>query len=62
MRINKSNLCPALIANMGTDAYNVYIIRVKYGVRRLIPRECFNFQGYPKSFKLTRNINHSLCN
>ena len=26
----------------------------KYGARKLIPRECFNFQGFPEDFKLPK--------
>ena len=56
MRINKSNLCSTLRANMGTGGHNVPIIRDKYGIRKLTPRECFNFQGFPSNFKLPKSI------
>lgn len=52
VRENKSNLCPTLTANMGTGGHNVPIIKDNFGIRKLTPRECFNFQGYPKTFKL----------
>ena len=52
VRENKSNVCPTLTANMGTGGHNVPLIRVKERIRKLTPRECFNFQGYPKDFKL----------
>ncbi|MBD1373577.1 DNA cytosine methyltransferase [Hazenella sp. IB182357] len=52
VRENKSNVCPTLTANMGTGGHNVPLIRTPYGIRKLTPRECFNFQGYPKDFKL----------
>ena len=52
---------------MGTGGHNVPLIKVDDGFRKLTPRECFNFQGYPKSFKLPKelaniiapSINHS---
>jgi DNA (cytosine-5)-methyltransferase 1 len=52
MRENKSNVCPTLTANMGTGGHNVPLIRDSYGVRKLTPRECFNFQGFPDTFVL----------
>ncbi|WP_104691208.1 DNA (cytosine-5-)-methyltransferase [Helicobacter heilmannii] len=60
VRKNKSNLCPTLTANMGTGGHNVPIIKDNFGIRKLTPRECFNFQGYPKSFKLPNLSNSKL--
>ena len=48
VRENKSNVCPTLTANMGTGGHNVPLILTKYGIRKLSPKECINFQGYPK--------------
>lgn len=52
VRDNKSGVCPTLTANMGTGGHNVPIILTTKGIRKLTPRECFNLQGFPKSFKL----------
>ncbi len=52
VRENKSNVCPTLTANMGMGGHNVPIILDDKGVRKLTPRECANFQGFPKDFKL----------
>ncbi len=52
VRENKSNLCPTLTANMGSGGHNVGLILINNGIRKLTPRECFNFQGFPKSYKL----------
>ena len=52
VRENKSNECPTLTANMGTGGHNVPLIRNDNGIRKLTPRECFNFQGFPSSYKL----------
>jgi DNA (cytosine-5)-methyltransferase 1 len=52
VRENKSNACPTLTANMGSGGHNVPLVRDKWGVRKLTPRETANFQGFPKSFKL----------
>ena len=46
-RENKSNLCPTLTANMGAGGHNVPLIKDDFGIRKLTPKECFAFQGYP---------------
>ena len=50
VRENKSSVCPTLTANMGTGGHNVPIILDDRGIRKLTPRECANFQGFPKNF------------
>ena len=50
VRENKSNECPTLTANMGTGGHNVPLIKDDLGIRKLTPRECLNFQGFPKKF------------
>lgn len=52
VRENKSNECPTLTANMGTGGHNVPLILDDRGIRKLTPRECFNFQGFPSSYIL----------
>jgi len=52
VRENKSNVCPTLTANMGSGGHNVPILRDDFGIRKLTPRECFRFQGFPDSFCL----------
>ncbi|MDI9597567.1 MAG: DNA (cytosine-5-)-methyltransferase [Atribacterota bacterium] len=52
VRENKSNLCPTLTANMGTGGHNVPILKNGHGIRKLTPRECLRFQGFPDSFKI----------
>ena len=52
VRENKSNVCPALTANMGSGGHNVPLIRVESGIRKLTPRECAKFQGFPSDFVL----------
>lgn len=53
VRENKNDECPTLTANMGSGGHNVPLIKDRWGVRKLTPRECFNFQGFPKSWKLS---------
>jgi len=55
-RENKSNLCPTLTANMGTGGHNVPLIKDNYGIRKLTPKECFAFQGYPMENFVLPNI------
>lgn len=52
VRENKSGVCPTLTANMGTGGHNVPLILTDNGIRKLTPHECFNLQGFPKTFKL----------
>lgn len=60
VRENKSNVCPTLTANMGAGGHNVPLILDDYGIRKLTPRECFSFQGYPKNFVLPNVANSKL--
>ncbi len=59
VRENKSNLCPTLTANMGTGGHNVPLVLTKYGIRKLTPKECFLFQGYPENFVLPEDLAQS---
>jgi DNA (cytosine-5)-methyltransferase 1 len=60
VRENKSNVCPTLTANMGTGGHNVPLIKDNYGIRKLTPRECFTFQGYPQNYVLPNLANGRL--
>ena len=60
VRENKSNVCPTLTANMGTGGHNVPLIKDNYGIRKLTPRECFSFQGYPQNYILPSIANSRL--
>lgn len=59
VRENKSGVCPTLTANMGTGGHNVPIIVDDYGIRKLTPRECFRFQGFPEHFKLPQELSNA---
>lgn len=59
-RENKSNVCPTLTANMGTGGHNVPLIKDDFGIRKLTPKECFLFQGYPKNYILPNLANSKL--
>jgi DNA (cytosine-5)-methyltransferase 1 len=60
VRENKSGVVPTLTANMGTGGHNVPIIKTKKGIRKLTPRETFNVQGFPETFKLPNISNGQL--
>jgi len=59
VRENKSNVCPTLTANMGAGGHNVPLVLDDYGIRKLTPKECFAFQGYPMDKYLLPNIANS---
>lgn len=44
------DICPTLKANMGTYPDRVPIIRDDYGIRKLTPKECLAFQGFPQDY------------
>ena len=54
VRQNKSGVVPTLTANQGEGGHNVCLIKTKTGLRKMTPRECFNTQGYPKTFVLPK--------
>lgn len=59
VRQNKNNVCPTLTANMGTGGHNVPLVKDSKDIRKLTPKECFLFQGFPKSFKLPKGMANS---
>ncbi|WP_343093575.1 DNA cytosine methyltransferase, partial [Streptococcus lutetiensis] len=59
VRENKSGVVPTLTANMGTGGHNVPLILTDKGdIRKLTPKETFNVQGYPKTFKVPDNVSN----
>ncbi|WP_321539758.1 DNA cytosine methyltransferase [Flavobacterium piscinae] len=52
-------MCPTLTANMGAGGHNVPLILDDYGIRKLTPKECFAFQGYPVDKYILPNISNS---
>jgi DNA (cytosine-5)-methyltransferase 1 len=46
VRENRSDMCFTLMANMGEGGHNIPVIRDKWGIRKLTPRECARLQGY----------------
>lgn len=59
VRANKSGVVPTLTANMGTGGHNVPLILTDEGtIRKLTPKEAFNVQGYPESFKIPKDVSN----
>ncbi len=59
VRENKSFLCPTLTANMGTGGHNVPLIIDNKDIRKLTPRECARFQGFPDTYILPTDLPNS---
>lgn len=60
IRENKSGVVPTLLASMGTGGNNVPIILTESGeIRKMTPRECFNTQGFPRSYKFPEKMANS---
>lgn len=60
IRENKSGIVPTLLASMGTGGNNVPLILTEDGeIRKLTPRECFNTQGFPRSYKFPEKMANS---
>ena len=59
VRENKSNVCPTLTANMGAGGHNVPLIKDDFGIRKLIPKECFALQGYPMDKFILPHVSNS---
>jgi DNA (cytosine-5)-methyltransferase 1 len=56
VRENKSNLCPTLTANMCKDLHSVPIIFDGQNIRRITPKECLRFQGFPEEFNFPDTV------
>lgn len=60
VRENKSGICFTLMANMGDGGHNVPVVKDRWGIRKLTPRECARLQGYEDSwFKLPDGLSRS---
>lgn len=46
VRKNMSSMCFTLMANMGEGGHNTPVIKDRWGIRKLTPRECARLQGY----------------
>ena len=46
VRENKTETCFTLMANMGEGGHNTPVIKDRWGIRKMTPRECARLQGY----------------
>ena len=56
VRKNMSGVVPTLTANQGEGGHNVCLVKTDFGIRKMTPHECFNAQGFPKNFKLPKDV------
>lgn len=60
IRENKSGVVPTLLASMGTGGNNVPLILTENDeIRKMTPRECFNTQGFPRSYQFPEKLANS---
>jgi DNA (cytosine-5)-methyltransferase 1 len=60
VRENKSGMCFTLMANMGDGGHNQPVIKDRWGIRKLTPRECARLQGYEDSwFKIPEMLSNT---
>jgi DNA (cytosine-5)-methyltransferase 1 len=60
VRENKSNMCFTLMANMGDGGHNQPVIKDRWGIRKLTPRECARLQGYEDDwFKIPETLSNT---
>ncbi|MGO8898427.1 MAG: DNA cytosine methyltransferase [Isosphaeraceae bacterium] len=60
VRKNMSGLCFTLMANMGEGGHNQPVIKDRWGIRKLTPRECARLQGYEDDwFEIPETLSHS---
>lgn len=59
VRMNMSGLCFTLMANMGEGGHNEPVIKDRWGIRKLTPRECARLQGYGNWLKFPKELSKS---
>jgi DNA (cytosine-5)-methyltransferase 1 len=60
VRENMSGICFTLMANMGEGGHNTPVIKDRWGIRKLTPRECARLQGYEDGwFKIPETISYA---
>ena len=56
VRRNMSGTCFTLMANMGEGGHNQPVIKDRWGIRKLTPRECARLQGYDDNFQFPSEL------
>lgn len=56
VRVQDSDVCPTLTANMGQGGHNVPFVFDSHGLRKLTEYECLRLQGFPEKFKFPEDV------
>ena len=56
VRKNMTGICFTLMANMGEGGHNQPVIKDRWGIRKLTPRECARLQGYGEWFRIPPTV------
>jgi DNA (cytosine-5)-methyltransferase 1 len=60
VRRNMSGTCFTLMANMGEGGHNQPVVKDRWGIRKMTPRECARLQGYEDSwFKIPSELSNT---
>ena len=59
LRRKRLECCPTLLAGMNRGGHSIPILNDGVHLRALMPRECFNLQGFPKTFVLPAKLSRS---
>lgn len=60
VRKNMTGTCFTLMANMGEGGHNQPVIKDRWGIRKLTPRECARLQGYKDGwFQIPETLSHT---
>ncbi len=60
VRKNMSDMCFTLMANMGEGGHNQPVIKDRWGIRKLTPRECARLQGYEDAwFRIPSSLSNT---
>ena len=59
VRRNMSGTCFTLMANMGEGGHNQPVIKDRWGIRKLTPRECARLQGYDDGFQFPSELSNT---
>lgn len=60
VRKNMTGTCFTLMANMGEGGHNQPVVKDRWGIRKLTPRECARLQGYEDDwFKIPESVSHA---
>ncbi len=60
VRENMSGICFTLMANMGEGGHNQPVVKDRWGIRKLTPRECARLQGYRDAwFKIPKTLSYT---